>query len=202
MEKLKIPYTIIVEGKYDKIKLSNICDARIITTDGFGIFKNSEKRVLLRLLSKELPIIVLTDSDGAGKLIRSHLSTALPHDRIIQLYIPQIKGKERRKDKPSAEGTLGVEGVEDKLLYELLLPYEDRERHTRYAENPLSKAELYEDGFMGREDSAKARDELCKRLGLPQKMTSNALHETLKIICTYDEYKALAREIARANDKK
>ncbi len=195
MEKLKIPYTIIVEGKYDKIKLSNICNARILTTDGFGIFKKNEKLTLIRKLSSELPIIVLTDSDGAGKLIRSHLSSAIPKEKIIQLYIPQIKGKERRKTAPSAEGTLGVEGIEDKLLYDLLSPYEDKERYKRYSENPITKADFYADGLMGRDDSAKKRDALCSLLGLPLGMTSNALYETVKILCTYDEYKTIMEKI-------
>ena len=97
MEKLKIPYTIVVEGKYDRTRILSVCDARVITTDGFGIFKKNEKLALIRRLALELPIIVLTDSDGAGKLIRSHLSSAIPAERIIQLYIPQIKGKEKRK---------------------------------------------------------------------------------------------------------
>ena len=195
MEKLKIPYVIVVEGKYDKIKLSNVCEARIITTDGFGIFKKNEKLTLIRKLSEELPIIVLTDSDGAGKLIRSHLSSAIPKEKIVQLYIPQIKGKERRKISPSAEGTLGVEGIEDKILYDLLLPYEDRNRYKRYSENPITKADLYADGLMGRDDSAAKRDALCALIGLPLGMTSNALFETLKLIKTYEEYKELVEKI-------
>ena len=123
MEKLKIPYTIIVEGRYDKIKLSSVCDARIVTTDGFGIFKKQEKLSLIRALAKDLPVIVLTDSDGAGKLIRSHITSALPREKIIQLYIPQIEGKERRKTAPSAEGTLGVEGIDVDVLRNLFLPF-------------------------------------------------------------------------------
>ena len=188
MDKLKIPYTIVVEGKYDRLKLINICDARIITTEGFGIFKKNERLALIRKLSEKLPIIVLTDSDGAGKLIRSHLSSALPKDRIIQLYIPQIKGKEKRKSDFSAEGTLGVEGMENELLYTLLKPYENEKLFKEALENPLSKADLYEDGLMGREDSAQRRDTLALRVGLPSGMTSNALLAALKIICTYDEY--------------
>lgn len=188
MEKLRIPYTIIVEGKYDKIKLSNICEARIIATDGFGIFKKNEKLALIRKLSEKSPIIVLTDSDGAGKLIRSHLSSAVPKERLIQLYIPQIKGKEKRKSEYSAEGTLGVEGIDDVLLYDILKPYENGNAYTAFLENPLSKADLYTDGLMGREDSAHRRDEIAQKLGLPKGMTSNALLATLKIICTYDEY--------------
>lgn len=188
MDKLKIPYTIVVEGKYDRLKLINICDARIITTEGFGIFKKNEKLALIRKLAQKHPVIVLTDSDGAGKLIRSHLSSAIPSDRIIQLYIPQIKGKEKRKTEFSAEGTLGVEGMENELLYSLLKPYESEELFMEALENPLSKADLYEDGLMGRADSSKRRDSLAQSVGLPKGMTSNALLAALKMICTYDEY--------------
>ncbi len=188
MEKLNIPYTIIVEGKYDRLKLLNICNARIITTDGFGIFKKNEKLALIRKLAEKLPIIVLTDSDGAGKLIRSHLTSAIPTERIIQLYTPRIAGKEKRKTETSAEGMLGVEGIDDSILYDILKPYEDGEAFAAFLENPLSKADLYEDGLMGREDSAARRDAISKRLGLPRGMTSNALLATLKIILTYDEY--------------
>lgn len=195
MEKLKIPYTIIVEGKYDKIKLANICDARIITTEGFGIFKKNEKLALIRALAKDMPIIVLTDSDGAGKLIRSHLSSALPKNKIIQLYTPQISGKEKRKTTASAEGTLGVEGMEDGLLRSLLAPYENEETYRKYTENPISKADFYEDGLMGGADSTSRRDKLCVLLGLPKGMTSNALLETLKLICSYEEYKEYVKKI-------
>ena len=195
MEKLKIPYTIIVEGKYDRLKLLNICEARIISTDGFGIFKKNEKLALIRKLAENLPVIVLTDSDGAGKLIRSHLSSAIPNDRIIQLYTPQIKGKEHIKRDFSAEGNLGVEGIEDSILYDILKPYEDEGAFVAALENPISKADFYEDGLMGREDSARRRDELSQKLGLPLGMTSNALLATVKTLCTYEEYlKLVGRE--------
>lgn len=188
MEKLNIPYTIIVEGKYDRLKLLNICNARIITTDGFGIFKKNEKLALIRKLAEKLPIIVLTDSDGAGKLIRSHLTSAIPSERIIQLYTPRIAGKEKRKTDASAEGMLGVEGIDDGILYDILKPYEDAEAYEAFLENPLTKADFYEDGLMGREDSSARRDVIAEKLGLPRKMTSNALFATLKILLTYDEY--------------
>ncbi|MBQ8140299.1 MAG: DUF4093 domain-containing protein [Clostridia bacterium] len=191
MDKLKIPYTIIVEGKYDRLKLLNICDARIITTDGFGIFKKSEKLALIRKLAEKLPIIVLTDSDGAGKLIRAHLTSAIPQDKIIQLYTPQIKGKEKRKSEYSAEGNLGVEGIDNQILYDILKPYEDEKAFVSALENPLSKADFYTDGLMGGERSAARRDEIAKALELPAGMTSNALLATLKLICTYDEYLSL-----------
>ena len=191
MEKLNIPYTIVVEGKYDRMKLLGICNARIITTDGFGIFKKNEKLALIRKLAEKLPIIVLTDSDGAGKLIRSHLTSAIPPERIIQLYTPRIAGKEKRKTEASAEGMLGVEGIENRILYDILKPYEDGEAYAAYLDNPLSKTDLYEDGLMGREDSAARRDAIAAKLGLPNGMTSNALLATLKIIISYEEYLTL-----------
>ncbi len=188
MEKLKIPYPIIVEGKYDRLRLLSVCDAQILTTDGFGIFKKNEKLALFRSLSRQTPIILLTDSDGAGKLIRSHLTSAIPKDRLIQLYIPRIKGKEKRKEAPSAEGTLGVEGMERQLLRELLSPFEDGERVERAAEHPLSKTDFYADGLSGGENSAERRDALARAVGLPEGMTANALLEALKILVSYEEY--------------
>ena len=165
-------------------------------TDGFGIFKKSEKLALLRKLSEKTPLIILTDSDGAGKVIRSHISSAVPKDRLIQLYIPQIAGKERRKSEPSAEGTLGVEGMERELLRELLLPFEDGDAAKSISENPLSKLDFYEDGLSGAENSASRRDEIAARLGLPKGMSANALLAALKILLAYEEYLALVgREI-------
>ena len=193
-DKLLIPYPVVVEGKYDKIRLSNIIDAQIIVTDGFGIFKKEEKRLLLRRLAAASPLIVLTDSDGGGKIIRSHLSGMLPRDRIIPLYIPQIKGKERRKDKPSAEGTLGVEGMEDSLLYELFRPYAQTDAADpliRARENSLSKVDFYEDGLTGGANSAAKRDELATKVGLPAGMSANALLEALRLLVSYEEYLAL-----------
>lgn len=189
--KLNIPYPIIVEGKYDKQRVLEVCDATVIATDGFGIFKKSEKLALLRRLSEKTPLIILTDSDGAGKVIRSHISSAVPADKLIQLYIPQIRGKERRKSEPSAEGTLGVEGMERSFLRELLLPFEDRDAAKRISENPLSKLDFFEDGLSGGENSAERRDVLAVRLGLPKGMSANALLAALKILLSYEEYLAL-----------
>ena len=183
-KKLKIPYPIIVEGKYDRLRLMSLCDGQIYTTDGFGIFKKKERLALFRELGRRTPIIILTDSDGAGRLIRSHLSSAIPKERLIQLYIPKIKGKEKRKDEPSAEGTLGVEGMERELLYELLKPFEgDVQRESR-----ITKTDLYADGLSGGENSAQKRAALCRELGLPEDMTANALLEALKILISYEEY--------------
>ncbi len=193
-EKLRIPYPVIVEGRYDKIRLSNILEAQIIPTDGFGLFKKEETRLLLRKLSEASPLIILTDSDGGGKIIRSHLSGMIPRDRLIQLYIPQIPGKEKRKAKPSAAGTLGVEGMDDDLLYDLFLPYAaERTADTmaRAGENPLSKVDFFEDGLTGGTDSTRHRDELAAKVGLPRGMSANALLEALKMLLSYEEYLAL-----------
>ena len=195
-KKLSIPYPIIVEGKYDRLRLIEVCSANIITTDGFSIFKKSERLSLLKSLSERTPIILLTDSDGAGKIIRSHITSAIPKDRLIQLYIPKIKGKEKRKDTPSAEGTLGVEGMEFDLLYNLLAPFEDENAYLAQAENRLSKTDFYIDGLSGGENSAKKRAELAKRLNLPCDMTANALLAALKILITYEEY----LELVERND--
>lgn len=190
-KRLSIPYPIIVEGKYDRLRLMEICSATIITTDGFGIFKKSEQLSLLRELSHRTPIILLTDSDGAGKLIRSHITSAIPKERLIQLYIPKIKGKEKRKEAPSAEGTLGVEGMEFNLLYDLLLPFEDEKIYLSQSENPISKTDFYIDGLSGGANSSQRRAELAKKLNLPCDMTANALLAALKILITYEEYLTL-----------
>ena len=197
MEKrLKIPYPVIVEGKYDKLRLQSVMEGQILTTDGFGLFNKKEKTMLFRALAKSTPVIVLTDSDGAGKIIRSHITSAIPKDRLIQLYIPKIEGKEKRKDTPSAEGTLGVEGMEFDLLYNLLAPFEDENAYLAQAENRLSKTDFYIDGLSGGENSAKKRAELAKRLNLPCDMTANALLAALKILITYEEY----LELVERND--
>ena len=190
MEKLKIPYPILVEGRYDKIKLDSVLEATVITTDGFRVFNHGEKLALVRALAKKTPIIVLTDSDGAGKLIRSHITSSLPKDRLIQLYIPKIHGKEKRKTAPSAEGTLGVEGMDAALLRELFAPYAEGADGSMPVihENKLSKVDFYLDGLSGGEGSAAKRDALAAKFGLPDGMTANALLAALRLLCTYEEY--------------
>lgn len=201
MEKLKIPYPIVVEGKYDRMKLLAVCEGLIIKTDGFGVFKKQEKAALIRALAQKSPIIVLTDSDGGGKVIRSHVSALVPKDRLIQLYIPRIEGKEKRKSEPSKEGTLGVEGMENGLLYDLLRPFSDTEntdaakKLAEIANSPLSKTDFFIDGITGGENSTQKRDEIAKKFNLPTGMTANALLEAIKVTATYDEYlKAVNRK--------
>ena len=185
MEKMKIDLPIIVEGKYDKIKILSIADACVIATDGFGVFKNSERLSLIKRLAAQSKIIILTDSDGAGKVIRSHITSAIPKERIIQLYTPQVKGKERRKDAPSAEGYLGVEGTEAETLRAILAPFSvgtyDSEKSGQ-AYKGLTKADMFEAGLTGAPDSAERRDELALSLGLPRGMTPNALLAALNVL--------------------
>ena len=188
-ERLKIPYPVIVEGRYDKLRLEQVMEGQILTTDGFGVFNKKEKGQLFRTLAKKTPLIVLTDSDGAGKLIRSHLTSMIPKDRLIQLYVPRIEGKERRKEQASAEGILGVEGMENQLLRELLAPYADPDAVlARMEENPLSKTDFFVDGLTGGADSGAKRDAFAQKLGLPAGMTPNALLAAVRMICSYEEY--------------
>lgn len=195
MEKLRIAYPIIVEGKYDRMKLLSICEGLVIKTDGFGVFKTQEKAALIRALAKKSPVIVLTDSDGGGKVIRSHISSLVPKDKLIQIYIPRIEGKEKRKSEPSKEGTLGVEGMENELLYKLLLPFSHKENSDaekkllQISQNPLSKVDFFIDGLTGGENSSQKRDELAQKFDLPSGMTPNALLEAIKVVATYEEYK-------------
>lgn len=195
-ERLKIPYPVIVEGRYDKLRLECVIEAQILTTDGFGIFKKNEKAQLFRTLASRTPLIVLTDSDGAGKLIRAHLTSSVPADRLIHLYVPRIAGKERRKTEFGAEGILGVEGMETDLLRRLFTPYADPDAVTaRLADNPLCKADLYADGLTGGEGSTARRDALAVKLGLPTGMTPNAFLAALRVLCTYDEYCSLVGRV-------
>ena len=188
-ERLKIPYPVIVEGRYDKLRLESVIEAQILTTDGFGLFNKREKAMLFRTLAVKTPIIVLTDSDGAGKLIRAHITSMIPADRLIQLYVPRVVGKEKRKEKPSAEGVLGVEGMERDLLCDLLTPYANAEEtERRLLENPLSKTDFFNDGLTGRDNSRQKRDALAEKLGLPDGMTPNALLAALRMLCSYAEY--------------
>ena len=194
MEKLKIACPVIVEGKYDRLRLLNVIEAQIITTDGFGLFKKNEKAALIRALAQKSKLIVLTDSDGAGKVIRSRISQMVPPDRLIQLHIPKIHGKEKRKSEPSAEGTLGVEGMENELLRKMFEPYAG-DNAPDIQQNPLSKTDFYEDGLSGGQGSTAKRDALAAKFGLPDGMTANALLAALRLVCTYEEYlRAVGRE--------
>ncbi len=191
-EKLNISLPIIVEGKYDKIKLSSVCDADIFTTDGFSIFNSKEKLALFKRLANEGGVILLTDSDGAGTVIRKHIGSAIPPDKIYHVRIPHIKGKEKRKSTRSAEGFLGVEGMEADLLRKLLSPYADGKRPDRAG---ITKAVLYEYGLSGTNDSAAKRDILAARFDLPKGMSANALLSALNILTNLDSFIKEAKNI-------
>ena len=189
---LEISRPIIVEGKYDKLKLSRIVKANIITTDGFGIFSKEEKNLLIRRLAEARGVIVLTDSDGAGLVIRNHLRNLLPKEKVIHIYTPQIKGKEKRKDAPSKEGFLGVEGMELDWLIKALEPFADGGVPDRME---LSKADLYALGLSGREDSEKRRKALAAVLKLPTNLSANALLEAIRMLITKEEFEKALEEI-------
>ena len=177
---LKTDRIIIVEGKYDKIKLSSIIDAVIIETDGFGIFKDKQKQKLLRMLADKKGLVILTDSDSAGFTIRNFICGFVPKEKIINAYIPDVFGKERRKDAPSKEGKLGVEGVSSSLIKEALekagvLCSEDNLSEKRV----VTKTDFYLDGLTGGSDSKEKRLALLKYLSLPERMTTNALIEII-----------------------
>lgn len=181
---LHIKQTVIVEGKYDKSRLSNIIDAQIITTGGFDIYNDKEKRKLLIKLAQKNGIILLTDSDRAGFKIRGHISGFLPKENVIHLYIPQKEGKESRKENYSKDGFLGVEGIDDEILKGLFLPFATNEKKESCN---ITKAELYEWGLFGKNDSSTRRNELCKKLDLPQNMSSNAILHALNMMFTREE---------------
>lgn len=194
-EKLPIPYPVIVEGRYDLETLSRIIDAQIVRTDGFGIFNRGEKLALIRRLAAATPVIVLTDSDGAGKVIRNFIHSALPPEKIIDLYTPAVAGKEKRKKTASKAGILGVEGIAPDTLRALFAPYADPNAAARAAENPLSKTDFYLDGLSGGANSQARRDALAAALSLPPGMSATALLAAVRCVCSYEEYKRLAAEL-------
>lgn len=183
---IKIKEAVIVEGKYDKMQLSKVCDALIITTDGFRIFKDKDKREFLKALAQRQGLIILTDSDRAGFVIRSHLKSFIPQEFIKNIYIPDIKGKEKRKDKPSKEGLLGVEGIDEETLSHLL-----KEAEAKCIEPkgpPITKADLYALGLSGQEGSGHLRQALIKELSLPSRLSANSLLEILNSAYTREEF--------------
>ena len=172
MEKLHLKQAIIVEGKYDKIKLSSIVDSTILTTSGFSIFNNTEYQALIRRIAKQRGIIILTDSDSAGFVIRNKLKNIVGDTTCItNVYIPEIFGKEKRKDKPSKENKLGVEGINIDLLYQTL------KKHTAdcgVVNKRYTKAELYALGLSGHENSKELREKICSENNLPKSMSCDA----------------------------
>ena len=194
MTRLRLKYPLIVEGKYDKITLSSIVETPIVCTGGFSVFRSSELRALLTRMAAASPLLVLVDSDGGGKQIRSYLTGVLPKERLIQLYIPQIKGKERRKKVGGKAGYLGVEGMDAALLRELLLPFAEDTEVVRRGER-ITKTDFYLDGLSGGEGSAERRQRLALAFGLPHDMTANALLEALNLLSDREEYRRRVAEL-------
>lgn len=182
----KIKEVIVVEGRYDKNTLSQIVDATVVTVGGFSVFNDKEKLAFLRRLANERGLIVLTDSDGAGFVIRNHLKGALPKDKVKQAYIPDVMGKERRKRHAGKEGKLGVEGMKPEVLLEALrkadATFLDEETDAPVQKEPLTKADLFELGLTGGADSSEKRQALLKKLGLPSRLTANGLLEALNLL--------------------
>lgn len=192
---IKLDRPVIVEGKYDAIKLSGILDALIIKTDGFGIFKDKEKQRLLTRLAKEKGIIVLTDSDGAGFVIRSFISSIVPADKITHVYIPDIFGKEKRKTQFSAEKKLGVEGVEEKVILDSFKKAGVTASLSGEKRRLITKLDLFECGLSGRENSAQKRSELLKKLALPEHLSASSLVKILNTFVTYEEFEKTVKEL-------
>ena len=193
----RVREVIVVEGRYDKNALRQTVEATVVETGGFGVFNDRERLALLRRLAAERGLILLTDSDGAGFVIRNFLKGAIPKDQLKQAYIPDIYGKERRKAAPGKEGKLGVEGMSPQVLLAALeragATFEDGQPSEERAE-PITKADLYALGLTGGQDSQTKRRALLQKLGLPEHMTANAMLEALNILYTRGEFLSAMEE--------
>ena len=190
--KPKIKEVIVVEGRYDKNTLSQVVDAVIVETGGFAIFKQKERLAFFRRLAKERGLIVLTDSDGAGFVIRNYLKGAVEKEQLKQAYIPDIAGKEKRKKQPGKEGKLGVEGMTPEIILQALrrcgATFEDETK--TLPRQSITKADMMEKGLVGPGSEQRRRD-LARQLQLPQQMTANALLEALNLIMDREEFMKL-----------
>lgn len=196
---IKLSQAVIVEGKYDKIKLSSVLDTVIIATNGFGIYKDKEKTELIRTLAKSCGIVILTDSDTAGFRIRNHIKGCCKEGQIINVFIPQIKGKEKRKEKPSSEGYLGVEGMDEQVLINALNSagvIAESSDSTSF----LSKADMLDDGLVGGKDSAVLRRKVLEKLGLPTLLSANTMCEVINRLFTIEEYKTAVATAKATNN--
>ena len=189
MEKIKVQEVIVVEGKYDLNAIKQLIDGTVITTDGFGIFHNPEKLNLIRRMAETKGIIVMTDSDGAGFVIRNYLKGGLPKDKVKQAYVPDIYGKERRKRTASKEGKLGVEGMRPEVLRQALTragaTMDGIEANA--AQENITKADLYAMGLSGIQNSAENRRKLLAALQLPEQLSPNAMLDVLNALYSRDE---------------
>ena len=191
---LNIKETIIVEGKFDKERVKRVCSAPIICTDGFELFRSKRMTETIRKLAETTGIIVLTDSDRAGFKIRNHIKNCVgSRGTVKHAYIPSLKGKEKRKDKPGKEGLLGVEGTDDEIISRAI----EKAAATEICESnkTLTKSEMYRDGVSGRDGSFELRQKILARMKLPLRLSPNAMAELINKAGLYDEYKsALAVE--------
>lgn len=193
---LKIREAIVVEGRYDKNTLSQIVDAPILETSGFGIFKDKEQMSLLRRVAERRGLIVFTDSDGAGFVIRNHIKSVIPGKYLKHAYIPDVYGKEKRKAAPGKEGKLGVEGLAPQILIESLR----RAGATIEGEDSLgnkgiTKQDLMALGLSGGANAGAKRLQLLKKLGLPERMSTNAMLQALNLLCSPEELKAILEQM-------
>jgi len=196
MEKITLREAVIVEGKYDKIRLESLVDALILTTDGFRIFTDKDMCALIRRLASTCGIVVVTDSDAAGFKIRAHIANIAKDGEVAHVYVPDILGKERRKDKPGAEGKLGVEGMDTRSLeaaFRAAGIIGDGVKET----SRISKQDLYDAGFSGRENSRGLREMLTQRLDLPRRLSANSLPAVLSHLITREELYKLAEEFSQ-----
>ena len=181
---------IVVEGRYDKNTLCQVVDAVVIETSGFGIFNDAQKQKLLRRMAEARGLIVLTDPDGAGFVIRNFIKSCVPPERLKQAYVPDIRGKEKRKARPSREGKLGVEGMRAEILTEALrragATFEDAQ--SPHTGQMITKADLYRLGLSGRENSARKRAELIRELDLPEHLSADALLDVLNATTSREEF--------------
>lgn len=194
-------YPVAVEGKYDKIKLESLFEGNFFVTNGFSFFKDEGKKNFFRRLAEKTPIIIFTDSDSAGRLIRNHFKGILPADRLIHLYIPQVKGKEKRKSAPSKEGYLGVEGSDSALLRSIFAPYildveklSDNGEGRSEKREPLKRLELYNLGYEGGTGSKEKRKKLLRLCGLPDNLSTTAMLEALNLLYTREELEQLLND--------
>lgn len=193
---VKVQQAILVEGRYDKNTLSQIVDAPIFETSGFGIFKNKEQMAFLRRVAERQGLIVFTDSDGAGFVIRNHIKSAIPGKYLLHAYIPDIPGKERRKAAPGKEGKLGVEGMTPEIILKALrdcgATMDGTAQEPRKA---ITKQDFMELGLSGGPGSSERRKALLKKLKLPEHMSSNAMLQAVNLLYSPEEFKALAKTI-------
>lgn len=193
-EKIKLTEAVIVEGKYDKIKLSNILDAFIIETNGFAIFKDKSKLSFIKKLAKERGIIILTDSDHAGFMIRNYISSGVPKEQIKNVYIPDIFGKEKRKDTPSKEGKLGVEGMTKEVIL-ASLEKAGVSSTSFVCDNPITTVDFYDLGLTGGANSKAKRKAVCKALDLPEFLSTSSLISCINNFMTKEEFFDLCQNL-------